>query len=216
MQDDNVDVRLEIKVATFWRKQIGDLEYQRYLPADLFRWYMAMELAGPDDVRELFHRRQSGRPMTRVYGLVGTAPHPPANVVQVWLETHETQIYTSPYWYGLAVFTAIAFMFGVYMNGLQNLRPLNPFYLNPPQLNAVVASAPMPMPTGPNTPMPTSPTAPVSQLPVNPMVVVAMPVSTIPILPSTVGGTMRTNPLQSVPTSVPRPQYGLAGVPSAR
>jgi hypothetical protein len=215
MQDDNVDVRYEIKVATFWRRLIGDLEYSRYLPGDLFRWYEALELAGPDDVRELFHRRQSNRPMPKIYGLVGTAPHPPAHLVQIWLESHETKIYTAPYWYGAAVFITLVFMFGVYMNGLQNLKPLDPFYYNPPQLSAVVLAAPQAMPTGPNTPVPTSPTAPVSQLPVAPSVTIELPISTIPVLGSEFHGLMITMPLQKVPSSQPQGQYGMGGNPSA-
>jgi hypothetical protein len=196
MQDDNLDVRLEIKVAMFWRKLIGDMEYARFLPADLFRWYMALELAGPDDVRELYHRRQGRRTMKIVQGLVDVAPHPPATLVEIWLESHETKIYTAPYWYGAAVFFTLAFMFGIYMNGFQNLQPASPLYMNPPQLNAVVMSAPTAMPIGPSTPMPLSPVAPVMQLPISPTMNVPLLVSQIPVQPALPGSTIRTSPLQ--------------------
>jgi hypothetical protein len=214
MEDDNVDVRFAIKVATIWRKLIGDAEYTRHLPSDLFRWYQALELAGPDDVRELFNRDQINRPMKTLYGLVGTAPHPPAHLVQAWLESHETKIHTAPYWYGAAVFTSLVFMGAVYLNGFQNLQPVNPFYLDPPLLNTVVAAAPQAMPLSPNTPVPTSPAPPVSQLPVGPSVVVSLPVSTIPVLASQIGGMLRTLPMQEVPTDAPQAQYGMNGHPN--
>jgi hypothetical protein len=202
MQDDNVDVRYEIKVALFWRKLIGDSEYVRHDAKDLFRWYEALELAGPDDIRELFHRRQtSSRPMPYVQGLVGRAPHPPAHLVRAWLEQYETEVHTAPYWYGLAVFTTLTFMTGIYLNGLQNLQPLNPLLMNPPQAQSVVMQYPTPPPVSPNMPVQNNPQAPVMQLPSLPAPQTPNLVSTIPILSQLPLSTVRNSPLQQAPQS---------------
>jgi hypothetical protein len=121
MEDDDLDVRVEIKVAMFWRGLIGDGEYGKFNPKDMFRWYQALELLGPEDVRDLYRRRQSNRPMPIVQGL-DRAPHPPAWLVETWLDKHETKIRTGSLWLGMGAFTSIWFLFGTYMNGCQNMH----------------------------------------------------------------------------------------------
>ena len=207
MQDDNVDVRYEIKVALFWRKLIGDAEYVRHEAKDLFRWYEALELAGPDDIRELYYlRRTSSRPMPYMQGLVDRAPHPPVELVRVWLEQYETQIHTAPYWYGLAVFTTLAFMAGIYINGLQSLKPLSPLLMSPPRFQSVVLSAPNAGPLSPNLEVPINPTPPVFQAPTLAAPVTPNLVSTIPPVESLPDAAIRSSPLEAAPQIKPSEQ----------
>jgi hypothetical protein len=202
MQDDNVDVRYEIKVALFWRNLVGDIEYVRYDPKDLFRWYEALELAGPDDIRELYHRRQtSSRPMAYMQGLVSRAPHPPASLVRAWLEQYETKIHTAPYWYGLAIFTTLAFMTGVYLNGFQSLKPWNSLLMHPPQMQSVVMQSPTAAPIAPNVPVPQNPMAPVMQLPTLPPPQTPNLISKIPVVASVPLSQVPSSPLQQAPQS---------------
>jgi hypothetical protein len=204
MQDDNIDVRHEIKVALFWRKVIGDAEYLRYEPKDLFRWYEALELAGPDDIRDLYHRRRtSSRLMPYMQGLVDRAPHPPADLVRAWLEQYETKVYTAPYWYGLAVFTTLSFMAGIYLNGLQSLQPLSPLLMKPPQIQSVVMPTPTAGPVSPNLQVPINPTPPVMQSATLPPPQTPNLISKIPPLESEPDAAIRTNPLESAPQSKP-------------
>ena len=131
-KDSDVDVRTDMRVALFWRALIGDFEYIRYDPEDMLRWYMALELRGPHEIRDLVTERYSSRPMPVILGVVSKAPHPPAQLVREWLAFHEQQVRIGAYWWapvGFCLFCGLVFPF---FYGCQNLQPINPLVMNPP------------------------------------------------------------------------------------
>jgi hypothetical protein len=131
-KDSDVDVRTEMRIALFWRALIGDFEYIRYDPDDMLRWYVALELRGPEEIRELVSERYSSRPMPVILGVVSKAPHPPTHLVRDWLSFHEQQMRVGAYWWaplGFCIFCGLVFPF---FYGCQNLQPVNPLVMNPP------------------------------------------------------------------------------------
>jgi hypothetical protein len=131
-KDSFVDVRTEMRIALFWRALIGDFEYIRYNPEDMLRWYMALELRGPIEIRELITERYSSRPMPVIHGVVNKAPHPPTRLVREWLSYHEQQVRTGAYWYapvGFCLFCGLLFPF---LYSCQYLQPMNPLVMHPP------------------------------------------------------------------------------------
>lgn len=127
------DVREEIRVALFWRALIGDYEYIKFNPEDMFRWYEGLELRGPDEIRDLIHERYNTRPVPAVLGIVMQAPHPPTWLVREWLAHHENQVHVrGTILKGAAVLTGLAFMIGPFVYGCSHLTTLNPYAMNPP------------------------------------------------------------------------------------
>jgi hypothetical protein len=126
------DVREEIRIALFWRALIGDYEYIKFNPDDLLRWYDALELRGPEEIRIVIDERYSTRPVNAVLGIVTAAPHPPTWLVRDWLSVHEQKVRTGGYWLGAAAFVAMSFMVGPMLYGCTQLKPMNPYVMNPP------------------------------------------------------------------------------------
>jgi hypothetical protein len=207
MEDDDLDVRVEIKVAMFWRGLIGDGEYGKFNPKDMFRWYQALELLGPEDVRDLYRRRQSNRPMPIVQGL-DRAPHPPAWLVETWLDKHETKIRTGSLWLGMGAFTSIWFLFGTYMNGCQNMHQstTDPLLTNPPNNGPVVMLNAQPMAPPADIPVAKNPPPPLAELTTFPTPGSPNIISAIPVQPSLPGSTIRTSPLQEAAQPTPSSQ----------
>jgi hypothetical protein len=152
----------EIRVARFWREIIGQYEYGNYDPDDLYRWYKALETRGPQDIRATINERATKYPVPRFLGLVSKPPHPPTELVMLWLETHELKTRTGPLWLGLGGFLMLSFLLGMGMQGCQHLHNLNQLALNPgqpaPPLLAPPAGTPPPATaTLPGVPTPNQP-----------------------------------------------------------
>jgi hypothetical protein len=139
-KEKEVDVREEMRIALFWRGLIGDYEYIKFDPDDLMRWYIALELRGPDDIRDLMTERHASRPMPEVLGLVTKSPHPPVWIVREWLGFHETQVHTAGYWWGAAVFGLLCLMIAPTMHGCADLQPMNPLFMKPPSMGPQMAN----------------------------------------------------------------------------
>jgi hypothetical protein len=144
-QDSDRDIREEVGVALFWRELIGDYEYVKFNPDDMLRWYDALTLRGPEEIRELMDERYSGRPMGVVQGIVTGKPHPPAWLVREWLMHHETKIRTGGYWMAAGGFVLLSFIVAPFMYGCTTLTPVNMYVMNPPnnQPQPYQASAPV-------------------------------------------------------------------------
>jgi len=145
-KDDDIDIRTDMRIALFWRKLIGDFEYIKFNPEDMLRWYLALELRGPEEIRTLLTERYTTRPMPVILGVVTKAPHPPTQLVREWVAYHEQQVRTGTYWWapvGFCVFCSLVFPF---IYGCQNLQPMNPLVMNPPVTN------PQPPTSAANTP----------------------------------------------------------------
>ena len=170
-EESDRDIRQEVGISLFWRELIGDYDYGRFNPEDMLRWYDALELRGPDEIRELIDERYSGRPMSAVHGIVAAAPHPPLWLVREWVEHYETKVSTSGYWLGAICFVLLAFAIAPFLNSVQSLTPLSTYIMQPPfggpqtfqpastsqnndSLSATVTSPPAistPGPTGPQS-----------------------------------------------------------------
>jgi hypothetical protein len=131
-KEGDVDIRTEMRIALFWRALIGDLEYIRYNPDDMLRWYMALELRGPEEIRDLVSERYTTRPMPVILGVVNKAPHPPSRLVREWLAYHEHKVRTGVYWFAPLAFCVLCGLVFPMVYGCQNLRPLNPLVMKPP------------------------------------------------------------------------------------
>jgi hypothetical protein len=135
----NVDFIEEIRIAQFWRKQLGEYEYVDYNPDDLRRWYVALETRGPDDIRDYLAERESRYPMQVVLGIVSSAPHPPRPIVDLWLQSH-TQTSTRPFWAAGAAFVLLAVLVAPNIQGCQNLKQFNPLGPTPPRMTGPIAA----------------------------------------------------------------------------
>jgi hypothetical protein len=152
----------EIRVARFWREIIGQYEYGNYDPDDLYRWYKALETRGPADIRATINERATKYPVPRLLGLVSQPPHPPMELVVLWLETHELKTRTGSLWLGLGGFVTLSFLLGMGMQGCQNLHDINKLAMNPAQTSPAL---PQPL-VGP--PAPATATMPSVQAPAMP------------------------------------------------
>jgi hypothetical protein len=85
------NLREELRVAAWWLKLLGHDEYRRYAEVDLYRWYKAMELRGPQEIREFFTERSYRIDPGPVLGIVPVAPHPPRVLVEKWLIEFEEE-----------------------------------------------------------------------------------------------------------------------------
>ena len=136
----DVDFIEEIRIAQYWRKQLGEYEYVYFNPDDLRRWFIALETRGPTEMRAYLTERTGRYPMSVVTGIVSTAPHPPLSVVELWLASHE-HTSTKPYWTAAgATFLAIWFIF-TNLQGCSNLTDLNRLDTHPPQMSPPIQAA---------------------------------------------------------------------------
>ena len=117
-----VDFHTEIHVAQFWRDHLGNDVYARFDADDLLRWYMAMEVRGADDLHHYLDERAGRHPMGAVTGIVAQAPHPPLDIVELWLKAHHKPNHFS-YWGGLA---GAGFCLYLVMTNLQSCINLSP------------------------------------------------------------------------------------------
>ena len=131
-QESDRDIREEVGISLFWRELIGDYEYGRFNPDDMLRWYDALQLRGPEEIRELIDERYHGRPVSTVLGIVSRAPHPPIWLVREWLALYENKVRTRPYWLAAFVVVGLCFIFFPMLHGVQDLTPISPYYLHPP------------------------------------------------------------------------------------
>ena len=151
----------EIRIAQFWRKRLGEYEYVNHNADDLRRWYIAMELRGPVEMRDYLNERASRYPMARVTGIVATAPHPPREIVQTWLESHN-KVHTRPYVAAGAALLVFVWLFGTKLASFERLKPINQLQMHPPQVGALPVNGPSSVPGAPlsNATMPQTLPAP--------------------------------------------------------
>jgi hypothetical protein len=145
----------EIRVAEYWRKQLGELEYSQRDPDDLFRWYQAMELRGPDEIRAYVNERAGRTTGGMVTGIVATAPHPTRDIIDLWLSTHD-KVRPAPYVYSFVAFLLACLVVMPNINGCQTLRQPNPPSAWLPQSATLTAGqingSPQPLSTLPSSP----------------------------------------------------------------
>jgi len=121
----------EIRVAEFWRKQLGELEYSGRNPDDLYRWYEAMELRGPDEIRAYVNERMGRYPSIPVTGIVSVAPHPTRDIIDIWLASHD-KVRTGPYWTSTAALLVLCIWVVPTLHGCQDLQnPTQPQFWLP-------------------------------------------------------------------------------------
>ncbi len=149
----------EIRVAEFWRIQLGELEYSQRNPDDLYRWYVAMELRGPDEIRAYVEERMGRYPTIPVTGIVSSAPHPTRDIIDIWLASHD-KVRTGHYWTGaVAMLVACIFVLPT-LHGCQDVQNPNlPQYWLPPAATLMpgpLNGAPPPTATMPISPPPPS------------------------------------------------------------
>jgi hypothetical protein len=141
-RDTGRDVREEVRVAIFWRALIGDYEYVKYDPEDMLRWYDALDLRGPEEIRVLMNERYATRPVSEVLGIVAKAPHPPTWLVREWLAHHEQKVRTGHLWMATGSFLLASFLIAPFMYGCSALTPVNMYVMNPPTGNTPPAYEP--------------------------------------------------------------------------
>ncbi len=145
----------EIKIALYWQRVLGEMEYVDYDPDDLRRWYKALELRGPSEIRAYVSERTQRHNASHLHGLVA-APHPPLPIVELWLQSHENKPQLKPFWIGLGGFTMLSLILAMGFNGCQTLKNPNPMVLKPPQTQEAV------QPAAPGAPPAATATAPQS------------------------------------------------------
>ena len=131
-EESDRDIREEVGISLFWREMIGDYEYGRFNPADMLRWYDALKLRGPDEIRTLVDERYTSRPVSTVQGIVAGAPHPPTWLVREWLAHFEDKVTTGGYWMAAAGFILLCLIAAPVLNGMTRLTPLSTFIKHPP------------------------------------------------------------------------------------
>jgi hypothetical protein len=147
----------EIRVAEFWRKQLGELEYSARNPDDLFRWYEAMELRGPEEIRAYLDERMGRYPTMPVTGIVPVAPHPTRDIIDLWLASHTTTR-TGHYWTASAALLLVCIWFVPTLHGCMDVQNPDPPHVWLPQAATLTAGtlsgAPLPVATMPSSPPP--------------------------------------------------------------
>ena len=143
------DIREEMRVAVFWRKLIGDMEYVRFDPEDMYRWYEALALRGPDEIRELMSERYFTKQSGVIQGVVFRAPHPPMWLVNEWLEFESRKTHTLGYWLMAGAFIIMSGMSFSALQGCVNLQPLNPLIMHPPKGTPPVTAYSLPTVSAP-------------------------------------------------------------------
>jgi hypothetical protein len=122
----------EIRVAEFWRKQLGELEYSGRNPDDLYRWYEAMELRGPDEIRAYVEERAGRHPTMPVTGIVSVAPHPTRDIIDIWLASHD-KVRTGHYWTSAAAMLVLCIWVVPTLHSCQDVHsPTLPQFWLPP------------------------------------------------------------------------------------
>jgi hypothetical protein len=115
-KDDGLGFIRAIKIEQFWRAQLGDTGYSAYDPADLRRWYEAMDMRGPEEIGAFVVERAGRYPAGPVTGIVTAAPHPPAFVVDLWLRSQD-RVHTGSVWLGMAAFLLFALLTANWLSG---------------------------------------------------------------------------------------------------
>jgi hypothetical protein len=131
-KNDERDVREEIKIAIFWRNLIGDFEYIKFDPDDMMRWFDALELRGPIEIRHLLRERYATRPVNAMLGITSRAPHPPTWLVREWLAFYEQKVSTRPAWLTAFGFVVLSFMAFPLLHQCADLQPVSMYVMNPP------------------------------------------------------------------------------------
>ena len=143
MSLEHVDVRLVSKVAQFWRELLGEEEFQKHQPEDMFHWYHALETRGAMAVRVMIEERAHGRyRIMELRGIMPAAPHPPVLLVEHWLQKREVEARRFPKWWvtGLTVLSSLIVFPQLYMCA----NPARPPFMEYNQLPVVPGQNTMP------------------------------------------------------------------------
>lgn len=162
-----IDFIEEIRIAQFWRTQLGEYEYIHYNEEDLRRWFIALETRGPAEIRDFLTERHGRFPRNVVTGVVSLAPHPPLAIVELWLSS-TNRVRTMPYWIGAAVFLILAYLSATNLQGCTTLVDPNQLATSPPQMQAPIAAAIAGPPSPPASTLPTTPLTPPANLAARP------------------------------------------------
>jgi hypothetical protein len=111
----------------------------------MLRWYDALELRGPLEIRQLVIDRYTSRPASTIQGIVSEAPHPPSWLVRDWLAHHEMKVRTGGLWVATGAFVLSSFVAFPLLHGCSTLQPLSPFVMNPPISQPSLAAPTMPV-----------------------------------------------------------------------
>ncbi len=136
----DLDFIEEIRIAQYWRKQLGEIEYVKRDPDDLHRWYVALETRGPEDIRAYLEERTGRYPAGQVTGIVSKAPHPTREVIDLWLASHD-KTSTGPYWAALGAFLIACLLIGPNVSGCQNLHSIAQFATTAPPATKIQAAS---------------------------------------------------------------------------
>lgn len=128
LEEMGVDLRMEIRIAQFWRELITDEAYLRFDPIDMVRWYQALELRGPEEIRDYLTERPPGPGVKTMTGLVAKAPHPPIWLVEAWLSSYEEQVSVPGVKRILFGMIVMGFMLGSWISGWPYLWTVGPQY----------------------------------------------------------------------------------------
>ncbi len=137
----DLDFIEEIRIAQYWRKQLGEMEYVQRNPEDLRRWYEALELRGPEEIRSYLAERSGRHPSGAITGIVFKAPHPPREIIDIWLASHD-KTRTMPYWVGALAFLVACLLVGPNVSGCQHLPNQNKFAVQPPAPQQIMTANP--------------------------------------------------------------------------
>ena len=140
-RDDDINIREEMKIALFWRGLIGDYRYGTFDPEDMLRWYKALELRGPDEIRAVKNERYFTAQTGVMQGVVAKAPHPPLWLINVWLEHFDQTVHSGGAWALAGGFVVLVGLVFGNMQGCTSLQTNNPLAMNPPALTTVAPYA---------------------------------------------------------------------------
>jgi hypothetical protein len=162
----DLDFIEEIRIAQYWRKQLGEIAYVQRDPDDLHRWYVALETRGPEDIRGYLNERAGRYPSGQVTGIVSKAPHPPREIIDLWLASHD-KTSTTPYWAGLGAFLIACLLIGPNVSGCQHLHSIAQFATTAPPATVIqpasITGAPQTLATLPGSfPLPANKASPMA------------------------------------------------------
>ncbi len=143
-----------IRIAQYWRQQLGEVEYVKRNPDDLRRWYIALENRGPDDIRAMLIERTNRYPGGQIVGIVATPPHPSREIIELWLQSHQT-VRTGVAWAALTAFALVSLLIGANLAACLNMVSVNKPY-RPPTLTLTSPSSGNTQPAGGGSTAPAS------------------------------------------------------------
>jgi hypothetical protein len=141
-ETERTSIRNEIRIAVFWRQQIGDFEYIKFNPDDVLRWHLMLEERGPVEIEALMRERyHDAAPRTPVLGIVGQSPHPPAWIVRQWLSTKQPKFPKLTAIAAVCAWVVFSFYSMTALHGCADLRTLDKLAYRPPNPHPQLSAA---------------------------------------------------------------------------